>query len=146
MQEVRVAFHETLNESGQKLTALMNSHKKMIARAKPFYQARYEARRAYVANQKATRRFEKAISMHKGAMERVAVAEQNFVPQRETTVPFDSTWVEMLNQANDRVSRIVISLFRNGRKGRKWCSHDVRINESVSVGFLLDLVMHVVRQ
>jgi hypothetical protein len=42
--------------------------------------------------------------MHKAAMEMVAVAEQNFVPHREVERPFDPTWIELLNQANDKVN------------------------------------------
>lgn len=102
LSEARMDLHSTAIESGRRLTALRNSQKKAIERAKPYYQARQEARRAYVANQRAARRFEKATSMHKAAMEMVAVAEQNFVPHREVERPFDPTWIELLNQANDK--------------------------------------------
>ena len=58
----------------------------------------------YAANQRAARRYERATSMHKTAMEMVAIAEQKFVPHREAERPFDPTWIELLNQANDKVN------------------------------------------
>ena len=103
LQLVRADFHKTHAESIKELTALKNSLKKPLERVRPYYEAKREAYRAKIANQRATKRYEKATSMHKGSIEMVAVAERDFVPSRGANDPMDTTWVELLNHANEKV-------------------------------------------
>ncbi|XP_019624911.1 PREDICTED: SH3 domain-binding protein 5-like isoform X1 [Branchiostoma belcheri] len=101
LDDSRAAFRQLLTESTQRLNVLAKKLGSCVDRARPYYQARREAREAQIETQKAVQRFDRATSMHNAAKEMVAVAENGLLKEGHT---FDTTWQEMLNHATTKVN------------------------------------------
>ncbi|XP_078580894.1 uncharacterized protein LOC144864568 isoform X1 [Branchiostoma floridae x Branchiostoma japonicum] len=101
LDDSRAAFRQLLTESTQRLNVLAKKLGSCVDRARPYYQARREAKEAQIETQKAVQRFDRATSMHNAAKEMVAVAENGLLKEGHT---FDTTWQEMLNHATTKVN------------------------------------------
>ncbi|XP_016131264.1 SH3 domain-binding protein 5-like [Sinocyclocheilus grahami] len=100
-QEVRSSHRRIMSESVLKLKVKSSELGSCIEKARPYYEARREAKEAQQETQKAALSFERAVSMHSAAREMVHVAEQGLTAVKT----LDPTWQEMLNHATSKVCR-----------------------------------------
>ena len=99
VNEKRKLYRTTLSESTRSLNSLAESLGECITKARPYYEAKRVSKEAKNAIQEATLKYDQAVSLHVAAREMVAVAENGMKLN-----PFNSTWVEMLNHANEKVN------------------------------------------
>ncbi|XP_074659640.1 uncharacterized protein LOC141912295 [Tubulanus polymorphus] len=72
-----------------------------VGKARPFYEAKSEAKQAQQATQEAARKFRRAISLYDAAKETISLAEDRF--QSVDTREFDSAWQQALSNATVRL-------------------------------------------
>ncbi|XP_040566927.1 SH3 domain-binding protein 5-like [Lepeophtheirus salmonis] len=101
LDEARSRFRTLLNESTREMDGLSRRLGLCVEKARPYYEARKNARYALAEAQRAACRFEKASGAHEVAKEMVTLAEEGF---QGKGIAFDTAWQEMLNHATGRVN------------------------------------------
>ncbi|XP_061690733.1 SH3 domain-binding protein 5-like [Syngnathoides biaculeatus] len=110
LDDARSSYRKILTDSARKLNAQGSQLGACIEKARPYYEARRQAKEAQQETQKAALRYERAVSMHTAAREMVYVAEQGLLADRNT---MDPTWQEMLNHATAKVNEAEEERFRS---------------------------------
>uniref|UniRef100_UPI00398E7822 SH3 domain-binding protein 5-like isoform X2 n=1 Tax=Pristiophorus japonicus TaxID=55135 RepID=UPI00398E7822 len=116
IQEARNTYRKILSESARKLNAQGSQLGNCIEKARPYYEARRQAKEAQQETQKAALRYERAVSMHNAAREMVYVAEQGLMADRNR---LDPTWQEMLNHATSKVNEAEEERLRSEREHQR---------------------------
>jgi len=102
LEQARSTFRHLLDESKCHLGRLQKEIGNSVDKARPYYEARCDARICLREAHDAAGRFEKASSAHEAAKEMVTMAEEGF--QERGVENFDQAWQEMLNHATTRVN------------------------------------------
>ncbi|XP_078501831.1 SH3 domain-binding protein 5-like [Lissotriton helveticus] len=113
LDEARTTYRKILTESARKLNAQGSQLGNCIEKARPYYEARRQAKEAQLETQKAALRYERAVSMHNAAREMVFVAEQGLMADKNR---LDPTWQEMLNHATSKVNEAEEERLRSERE------------------------------
>ncbi|KAJ1135123.1 hypothetical protein NDU88_001568 [Pleurodeles waltl] len=113
LDEARTTYRRILTESARKLNAQGSQLGNCIEKARPYYEARRQAKEAQLETQKAALRYERAVSMHNAAREMVFVAEQGLMADKNR---LDPTWQEMLNHATSKVNEAEEERLRSERE------------------------------
>ncbi|XP_051899916.1 SH3 domain-binding protein 5-like [Pristis pectinata] len=116
LDEARNTYRKILSESARKLNAQGSQLGNCIEKARPYYEARRQAKEAQQETQKAALRYERAVSMHNAAREMVYVAEQGLMADRNR---LDPTWQEMLNHATSKVNEAEEERLRSEREHQR---------------------------
>ncbi|XP_059826833.1 SH3 domain-binding protein 5-like [Hypanus sabinus] len=116
LDEARNTYRKILSESARKLNAQGSQLGSCIEKARPYYEARRQAKEAQQETQKAALRYERAVSMHNAAREMVYVAEQGLMADRNR---LDPTWQEMLNHATSKVNEAEEERLRSEREHQR---------------------------
>ncbi|XP_067830109.1 SH3 domain-binding protein 5-like [Heptranchias perlo] len=116
LDEARNTYRKILSESARKLNAQSSQLGNCIEKARPYYEARRQAKEAQQETQKAALRYERAVSMHNAAREMVYVAEQGLMADRNR---LDPTWQEMLNHATSKVNEAEEERLRSEREHQR---------------------------
>ncbi|XP_038672507.1 SH3 domain-binding protein 5-like, partial [Scyliorhinus canicula] len=116
LNEARNTYRKILSESARKLNAQGSDLGNCIEKARPYYEARRQAKDAQQETQKAALRYERAVSMHNAAREMVYVAEQGLMADRNR---LDPTWQEMLNHATSKVNEAEEERLRSEREHQR---------------------------
>ncbi|XP_048472709.1 SH3 domain-binding protein 5-like [Rhincodon typus] len=116
LNEARNTYRKILSESARKLNAQGSQLGNCIEKARPYYEARRQAKEAQQETQKAALRYERAVSMHNAAREMVYVAEQGLMADRNR---LDPTWQEMLNHATSKVNEAEEERLRSEREHQR---------------------------
>ncbi|XP_069775449.1 SH3 domain-binding protein 5-like [Narcine bancroftii] len=116
LDEARNTYRKILSESARKLNAQGSQLGNCIEKARPYYEARRQAKEAQQETQKAALRYERAASMHNAAREMVYVAEQGLMADRNR---LDPTWQEMLNHATSKVNEAEEERLRSEREHQR---------------------------
>nr|XP_046273820.1 SH3 domain-binding protein 5-like [Scatophagus argus] len=116
LDDARSSYRRILTDSARKLNAQGSQLGACIEKARPYYEARRLAKEAQQETQKATLRYERAVSMHAAAREMVYVAEQGLLADSNT---MDPTWQEMLNHATAKVNEAEEERLRSEREHQR---------------------------
>ncbi|XP_048850385.1 SH3 domain-binding protein 5-like [Brienomyrus brachyistius] len=116
LDEARSSYRKILTDSARKLNTQGSQLGMCIEKARPYYEARRQAKEAQQETQKAALRYERAVSMHTAAREMVYVAEQGLLADRNT---LDPTWQEMLNHATAKVNEAEEERLRSEREHQR---------------------------
>ncbi|XP_064407772.1 SH3 domain-binding protein 5-like [Latimeria chalumnae] len=113
LDDARTTYRRILSESARKLNTQGSQLGACIEKARPYYEARRQAKEAQQETQKAALRYERAVSMHNAAREMVFVAEQGLMADKNR---LDPTWQEMLNHATSKVNEAEEERLRSERE------------------------------
>ena len=102
LDQARSTFRDLLDDSKCHLDRLQKKIGNSVQKARPYYEAKCDARICQLEAQNAAARFKRASSDHEAAKETVMTAEEGF--QERGVENFDQAWQEMLNHATTRVS------------------------------------------
>ncbi|XP_060706638.1 SH3 domain-binding protein 5-like [Hemiscyllium ocellatum] len=116
LNEARNTYRKILSESARKLNTQGSQLGNCIEKARPYYEARRQAKEAQQETQRAALRYERAVSMHNAAREMVYVAEQGLMADRNR---LDPTWQEMLNHATSKVNEAEEERLRSEREHQR---------------------------
>ncbi|XP_015787648.1 SH3 domain-binding protein 5 homolog [Tetranychus urticae] len=96
-EEANSNFRLILNESTDRLKSLASKLGKSIEESRPYYEAKEKLIEVQIKCQRAAINYEKACQAYLEAKDRIKLAEKKFA---SASNEFDTTWQEMLNQAN----------------------------------------------
>lgn len=100
LDEARAVFRQSLTDATRNLNHLSKRLGNNIDKARPYFEARNQAKKAHLECQNAAMTFERASQLHKGARETISVAEEKL---KLNPGMFDAAWQEMLNNANFKI-------------------------------------------
>lgn len=100
LDEARSMFRQRLTDAARNLKTLAKDIGSHIDKARPYFEAVSQAKKAQLECQNAAVTFERACQVHKGARDTIAVAEDKLM---QNPGMFDAAWQEMLNNANYKI-------------------------------------------
>ncbi|CAG9817289.1 unnamed protein product [Phaedon cochleariae] len=112
--EENKTFRMLLSECTRRLKVLSKKLGNCIDKARPYYELFEEAKKAQLECQEAAALYKKAHGIHAAAKETVALAEQQFMSNKNEW-QFDNAWQEMLNHATMKVTEAENEKAERGR-------------------------------
>ncbi|XP_071152624.1 SH3 domain-binding protein 5-like [Mytilus edulis] len=111
IDEARTKYRQTFHEASSKMSLVSQKRRKSIAKAREYFELKYEEKQVQGESLKAARQYQSAIGIYRAAKETVALAEDKLVKGRECQL--SSAWQEMLNLATERVMEAELEKHRS---------------------------------
>ncbi|XP_065053668.1 SH3 domain-binding protein 5-like [Rhopilema esculentum] len=116
LDEARALFRTFLTDATRALKSLANHLGQCIDKARPYYEAIEQSKKAQEECQIAAMRYDKACSLLRGAKEMISITEKKLEGQ---SGGFDSTWQEMLNHADMKLMESEVSKGKADREHKE---------------------------
>eukprot|EP00794_Sanderia_malayensis_P003059 gene3059-3522_t len=97
LDESRAVFRNFLTDATKALQTMHSRLGQCIDKARPYFEANEQAKKAQELCQEAAVQYDKACNVHRGAKETISTAEKKIQGRPGA---FDATWQEMLNHAD----------------------------------------------